>query len=143
MDSKSFSLMKFAVILLVIFILLLIASSPLVSHQLTPYKTVDESYIDNPNYNEKVQFEATYMGITSWADDNINYYMPPIEYDVLKVGSHYIVLEDDYSNHNLYGNESCHVHLEGVFNTTEVTFQPFNDTMIEAHVFSAEKIEVQ
>jgi len=135
--------MKIAVTLLIIFTLLLIATSPFVSHQLTPYNTVDESYIANPNYNEKVQFEATYMGITSWADDNVNYYMPPVEYDVLKVGSNYIILDEDYSNHNLFGKESKSVHLEGVFNTTEVTFQPFNDSMIEAHVFSAEKIEVR
>ena len=135
-------ILKIALILLVIFIIALMIASPAVKYGFSQYRPVDESYIAFPDTREKVQFEGTYIGITSWAKGDVLYYMPPPEYDVIQVESQYVVLTGDYSAHGLYGNEGKRIHLEGSFENSTQTRQPFNGTLINAHPFSPDKIEI-
>lgn len=139
---ESSPILKIALVLIVILAVALLLTSLAVKYGFSPYKPVDESFIVLPDCDVKVQLDGVYLGITSWAGDDILYYMPPTEYDVIRVGSQYVVLTDDYSFHDLCGNEGKRVHLEGTFEDSQPTEQPFNGTIINAHFFNPDKIEI-
>lgn len=130
---------KYLAISFIILILIIILFAALSFSQLTP---VDAHYVVSPDVGEKVQFDAEYVGITSWGDDDVLYYMPPTNYDVVKVGWEYVFLCDDWSCHDLYGHNVTKVHLEGEFIDSEPSQQPLDDKVVVGHFFNASNIEV-
>ncbi|MBE6496236.1 MAG: zinc ribbon domain-containing protein [Methanobrevibacter thaueri] len=131
------------IIFLILIIIGLVVSAPSIIEQLTPYKQVDESYISNPVAGEKVQFDAEYVGPTTWGG---GYYYFVYSYitnnDIVRVGDEYVILQGDYLDHDLYGNEGKTVHLEGRFANGGKSKEPLGDDYIYGHWFGAESIEI-
>ena len=130
---------KYLTISFIILILIIILFAAL---SFSEFKYVDAHYAVNPNVGEKVQFDGEYVGITSWGDDDVLYYVPPTNYDVIKLGGEYVFLCDDWSNHNLYGHNVTKVHLEGEFLESSHSQQPMDDGIVIGHFFNASNIEV-
>ncbi len=120
-------------IIIVLFAVLLLAVLA------APHKQTDTI---NPKYGEKVEFTGTYIGITTWGDDDVLYYMPPTNYDILDVSGQYVFLEGDCNMHGLVGNEGKSVHVEGEFLDIEKVEQPFGNGVVEGYFFNATEIEV-
>ena len=133
MDGKS----KYFGISFIILILIIILFSSLM---ISPYKQVDANHIINPDAGVKVQLDGEYLGITTWGDEDVLYYMQPTNYDIIKVDGGYIFLTDDYTNHDLHGTNVSRVHLEGEFVDGQLTQQPFNDEIISGYFFNADNI---
>ena len=108
---------------------------------ISPYREVDSHYIVNPKAHEKVCFDAVYLGITTWGDEDVLYYMPPANYDVFEVGGEHVFLEGDCYSHNLCGNETRTFHLKGEFTDDAITTQPMGDELVAGHFFNATCIE--
>ncbi len=126
-----------------IFIVIILAIILLSCIFISPYKQIDTTYVLNPTIGEKVQFDGEYIGITSWgSNDDILYYMPPPNYDIIKYGEQYIFLTGDYNSHNLIGNEGRTVHIEGEFEDSIMTSQPIKNGTVDGYFFNADKIEL-
>lgn len=130
------------IVFLIVIVIALIMAAPGIIDALTPYKQVDSSYISNPVAGEKVQFDGTYMGSTSWSGGYLFYYSPITNNDIVKVGDEYVILQGDYLSHNLYGNEGKTVHLEGRFAAGGESKEPFGNDYIYGHWFGADTIEI-
>lgn len=107
-----------------------------------PYKKVNGNYFENPVMDEKVQFDGKYIARTDNYDENVLYYIPPIEYDILEVDGHYIFLSDEYYTNNLSGNIGKTVHVEGVFEDPQIMTQKVDGKYFEGYIFTADKIEL-
>ena len=138
---KYLTLKNITIVVLVIIIFALIIKAPAIIDYFTPYKQVDSSYIANPVPYEKVQFDAEYVGHTSWNSGLFVYYYWITDNDVLKVDDQYIILQGDYLEHNLYGHEGETVHVEGRFASSGVSTERMSDGYIEGHWFGADTIE--
>lgn len=130
------------IVILIFIIFALIISAPTIIENLTPYKEVDSSYIANPVPGEKVQFDGIYMGTTSWSGGYYFYYNPITNNDIVKVGDEYVIIQGDYLNHDLYGNEGKTVHLEGRFGGNDKSKEPFGNDYIYGYWFGADSIEI-
>ena len=133
---------NFIIVILIIIIITLLVSAPSIIDYLTPYKLVDDSYIANPVPGEKVQFDGEYIGTTSWGGGYFLYYSYITDNDIVKVGDQYVLIQGDYLEHDLYGNEGKMVHLEGRFAGTDASKEPFGDEYIYGHWFGASTIEI-
>ena len=140
--SKYLTFKNVTIVILVLIIIGLVIYSPTIIDHLTPYKKVDSTYIANPVPNEKVQFDAEYVGHTGWNSGIFYFYFPITENDILKVGDQYIILQGDYLGHGLYGHEGQMVHLEGRFPSTGVSTERMADGYIDGHWFGADTIEL-
>ena len=126
-----------------VFIVLILITALVTYAFISQYKHVDVNDIVNPTIGEKVQFDGKYIGITTWGiNEDILYYMPPPNYDVIQYGNQYIFLTDDYNNHGLLGNEGRMVHIEGKFEDSIMTSQPIKNRTVEGYFFNADKIEL-
>lgn len=129
------------IVFLIFIIFALIAATPLILEAVTPYEEVDESYIANPVPGEKVQFDGVYVGHTTWSAGSY-FYSPITDNDVVRVGSHYVIIQGDYLNNDLYGHEGRTVHLEGRFAPSEKSKEPLEDMYIYGYWFGADSIEI-
>ena len=139
--TKYFTARNIIIVILILIILALVVNAPMIIDSLTPYKQVDSSYIANPVPGEKVQFDGTYVGTTSWSG-GFYFYSLITNNDIVKVGNEYVILQGDYLNHDLYGNEGKTVHLEGRFAGGGKSTEPFGDHNIEGRWFGADTIEI-
>lgn len=138
--SKYVTLQNLTIVILIIIIIALILSAPSIIEKATPYKEVGSSYIANPTPYEKVQFDAEYIGTTNW--NGGLYFSYITNNDILKMDDEYIILQGEYTAHDLAGNEGKMVHLEGRFASSGVSTERMADGNIEGHWFGADKIEV-
>ena len=110
---------------------------------ISPYKHISNSEELYSTIGEKVQFDGKYIGITTWkSNEDILYYMPPPEYDVIQYDDQYIFLTGDYNNHNLFGNEGKMVHLEGEFEDSIMATQPIENRTVNGFFFNDDKINL-
>lgn len=132
---------NFFISVLVIILITSVILSPTMGI-VNPYKKVNGNYIENPVMDEKVQFEGKYIARTDNYDEDILYYVPPIQYDILEVDGLYVFLSDEYYTNNLSGNIGKTVHVEGVFENPQLITQKADGKSFEGYVFKADKIEL-
>lgn len=140
--SRYITARNIVIVLSVIIIIALIASSPAIIENLTPYKEVDASYIGNHVAGEKVQFDGEYVGHTSWGANSFLFYSTITDNDIVKVGNQYVILQGDYLGHDLSGHEGSTVHLEGRFASGGTSNERFGDGYIDGYWFGADTIEL-
>ena len=141
--KKYVTLTNIIIIVLVIIIIGLLMAAPDMIEQATPYKEVDSSYISNPVPGEKVQFDAIYVGTTSWDTGGYLFYYNTItNNDIVKVGDEYVIIQGDCLSHDLYGNEGKKIHLEGRFAGSDKSKEPTDSGYIYGRWFGADKIEI-
>lgn len=139
--SKYINSTNFFISVLVIILITSVILSPDIGI-VDPYKKVNGNYFENPVWDEKVQFDGKYIARTDNYDENVLYYIPPIEYDILEVDGHYIFLSDEYYTNNLSGNIGKTVHVEGVFENPPIMTQKVDGRYFEGYLFTADKIEL-
>lgn len=125
---------KKAITLILIIISLLIVSYFAVNIALNNYKEVDSGYLANPIAGEKVQFQAVYLGTTSWNIPTVP------EYDIVKVDDQYFILTG--YNDELYGQEGHTVLLKGSFMGDEISTEPMSFGNIKGRWFVPQEIEI-
>lgn len=140
--SKYVTARNVLIIVLIIIIIGLISAAPSIIEHMTPYKQVDSSYIPNHVAGEKVQFDGEYIGTTNWGGGYFFFYSTITNNDIVRVGDQYVILQGDYINHDLYGNEGKTVHLEGRFAAGGLSHQRFEDGYIDGYWFGADTIEI-
>lgn len=139
--SKYLNSTYFFILVLIIILIACIVLSPSTGI-INPYKEVDGNFIVNPIIGEQVQFEGIYIARTDNYDENVLYYIPPVEYDILEVDGQYVFLSDEYYTNNLSGNIGKTVHVEGSFENPEITVQNVDGKYFEGYIFKADKIEL-
>lgn len=139
--SKYINSTNFFISVLIIILIACITLSPSTGI-INPYKEVDGHFIANPIIDEQVQFEGIYIARTDNYDENVLYYIPPVEYDILEVDGHYVFLSDEYYTNNLSGNIGKTVHVEGAFVNPQISVQKIDGKYFEGYIFKADKIEL-
>ena len=139
--SKYINSTNFFISVLIILLIACITLSPSTGI-INPYKEVDGHFIANPIIDEQVQFEGIYIARTDNYDENVLYYIPPVEYDILEVDGQYVFLSDEYYTNNLSGNIGKTVHVEGAFVNPQISVQKIDGKYFEGYIFKADKIEL-
>lgn len=141
MKQKRFSTAHLLIIVLILILMVFIAASPIMG-LISPYKHVDRAYVLNPNIDEKVQFDGVYVTRTTYGNDDVLYYVPPENYDVISVDGGYVFLADPYYSNNLTGKTGKTVHAEGVFKDSQMKIHSTPNGTFAGYIFNADRIEV-